>query len=128
MNTTTHPLQDYPGYYYNWVAPLQQWGMRWHPVRGTYSPPQLDQSLQWVHLSPPQGLNMVPLLGDGDMHCEKMAQEIGATYLYYRQDLGKIEVWSQDIAHAMVQLSVHLNRIRSQHKTAAARPLVPPPS
>lgn len=116
MDCYYHHIQEHPGYYYNWIAPLQQWGMRWHPLKGIYSPPQLDNSIQWVHLSPPQGLNMTPLLGDGCMHFEKIAQEIGATYIYYRQDLGKIEIWAQDITEPMTRMNIYLNRIRDQHK------------
>lgn len=108
-------IQEHPGYYYNWIAPLQQWGLKWHPIPEVYSPPKFDSSLQWMHLSPPQGLNMIPLLGNGDMHCEKLAEEIGASYLYYRQDLGKIEIWAQDITRAMTHMSIHLNKIREQH-------------
>jgi hypothetical protein len=109
-------IQEYPGYYYNWIAPLQQWGMKWHPIKDTYSPPVLDSSLQWIHLAPPQGVNMIPLLGDGEMHCQKIAYEIGATYLYFRQDLQKIEIWAQDITEAMTKMSIYLHKIKTQHK------------
>lgn len=118
-----YPHEQNAGYYYNWIAPLQQWGLRWQPVKGIYSPPQLDNSLQWFHLSVPEGVNMIPLLGDGQMHCEKLAERIGATYLYYRHDLHKIEVWTQDIAGAMAHLSVYLNGLRRETKK---KPLVPP--
>lgn len=107
-------VQDCPGYYYNWIAPLQQWGMKWHPIKDTYCPPQLDHSLQWVHLAPPQDVNMIPLLGDGEMHCQHMAQEIGATYLYYRQDLGKIEIWAHNVSEAMTKMSILLQKIKER--------------
>lgn len=109
-------IQEHPGYYYNWIAPLQQWGMKWHPIKDIYSPPVLDGSIQWIHLAPPQGINMIPLLGDGEMHCQKIAQEIGASYIYFRQDLHKIEIWAQDITDAMTKMSIYLNKIKEQHK------------
>lgn len=107
-----YPHEQHAGYYYNWIAPLQQWGLKWQPIQDTYSPPQLDSSLQWIHLSVPEGVNIIPLLGDGRMHCEKLAGKIGATYLYYRHDLHKIEIWAQDITGAMTNLSVYLNGLR----------------
>ena len=108
-------IQEYPGYYYNWIAPLQQWGMKWSPIKDVYCPPQLDGSLQWIHLSPPSGVNMIPLLGNGNMHLEKMASEIGATYLYYRQDLNKMEIWSHDITNAVTKMSIYLHNMKKQH-------------
>jgi hypothetical protein len=107
-------IYEYPGYYYNWIAPLQQWGVKWHPIKDTYCPPQFDNSLQWFHLSVPQGINMIPLLGDGSMHCEKLAEEIGATYIYYRQDIGKIEIWAHDITNAITKMTLYLNKIKEQ--------------
>jgi hypothetical protein len=114
MDYYYQPIYEHPGYYYNWIAPLQQWGMKWHPIKNTYCPPQFDNSMYWIHMSPPEGINMIPLLGDGNMHCEKLAQEIGATYIYYRQDLKKIEIWAQDITEAMTKMSIYLNKIKSQ--------------
>jgi len=107
-------IHEHPGYYYNWIAPLQQWGMKWHPIRDTYCPPQFDNSLQWFHLSIPHGINMIPLIGDGCMHCEKIAKEIGATYIYYRQDLNKLEIWAQDITDSITKMTIYLNKIKEQ--------------
>lgn len=119
------PIRDYPGYFYNWIAPLQQWGMRWQPVKGEYSPPQLDASIQWIHLALPEGVNMIPLLGDGDMHCAHIAQQIGATYLYYRQDLGKMEIWAHDVVGAMTKLSIYFQTIKEKQKQKN-KTLLPP--
>lgn len=118
------PIQDYPGYFYNWIGPLQQWGMRWQPLKGEYSPPQLDASIQWIHLALPEGVNMIPLLGDGVMHCAHLAPQIGATYLYYRQDLGKMEIWAHDVVGAMTKLSIYLQTIKE--KQNKNKTLLPP--
>lgn len=108
-------VNECPGYYYNWISPLQQWGMKWSPIKNMYSPPRFDNSLQWFHLSIPSGINMIPLLGDGNMHCEKLAEEIGATYIYYRQDLHKIEIWAHDITDSVTKMTIYLNKIKEQH-------------
>lgn len=116
----TYDLQDYYqeyypheylGYYYNWIAPLQQWGVKWRPIKDTYSPPLLDTSLQWFHLDP-MGMNAQVLLGDGI----KKAEEIGATYIYYRQDLDKIEIWAQDITDATIKLSIYLQKVKQNSR------------
>lgn len=114
MEAYNHYITEHPGYYYNWIAPLQQWGLKWKPIKNTYSPPKFDNSLQWIHLSPPKGLNMNDVIGDGDMHCQELAEEIGATYIHHRQDLNKIEIWAQDITGAMTKMSIQLNKIKQQ--------------
>jgi len=48
------------------------------------------------------------------MHCEKLAEEIGATYIYYRQDMGKIEIWAHDITNAITKMTLYLNKIKEQ--------------
>lgn len=122
MNYYEH--QQHAGYYYIWITPLQQWGMKWRPIKDTYSPPLLDQSLQWIHIAPPQGLNMVPLLG----YSEDLANKIGATYLYYRKDLNKIEIWAQDITSATTKLSIHLRQVKERRisTTTSNTKLIPP--
>ena len=107
-----HPHDQHAGYYYNWVAPLQQWGLKWEPIKDTYCPPVLDHSLRWFHLSVPQGIGMIPLLGDDKMHCEKLAEKIGATYLYYRHDINKMEIWAHDTTEAATKLSIYLNELK----------------
>lgn len=104
--------EQYAGYYYNWIAPLQQWGLKWAPIKDTYCPPLLDNSLQWFQLSVPQGIGMIPLLGDGKMHCEKLAERIGATYIYYRHDIKKIEIWAQDTTEATTKMVIYLNELK----------------
>lgn len=103
---------EHSGYYYNWIAPLQQWGVKWEPLKDVYCPPVLDNSLQWFHLSVPEGIGMIPLLGDGKMHCEKLAKRIGATYIYYRHDIKKIEIWAQDITEATTKMVIYLNELK----------------
>lgn len=101
-------MDQYPGYYYNWVAPLQQWLLKWEPLDNTYSPPVLDHSAQWIHLAPPQGVNAAPL------NCRKIAQDIGAAYVFYRHDLGKLEIWAHDIADATTKAAAYLQCIRQR--------------
>jgi len=107
-----YPHKEHVGYYYNWIAPLQQWGLKWEPIKDTYCPPLLDNSLQWFHLAVPQGIGMIPLLGDGKMHCEKLAERIGATYIYYRHDIKKIEIWAQDTTDATTKMVIYLNELK----------------
>lgn len=108
------PHEQHAGYYYNWIAPLQQWGLKWEPIKDTYCPPLLDNSLQWFQLSVPQGIGMIPLLGDGKMHCEKLAARIGATYIYYRHDIKKIEIWASDTVEATTKMVIYLNELKQR--------------
>lgn len=110
MDHHYHAHEQHPGYYYNWVAPLQQWLLKWEPVADAYSPPVLDHSAQWAHLTPPQGVNAAPL------NCQKIAQETGATYVYYRQDLGKLEIWAHDITEATTKTAIYLQGIRQRQQ------------
>ena len=123
METTSQWIPEMPGYYYNWIAPLQSWGVRWVPIKDTYSPPQMDASVKWIHLSIPEGVHILPLLGDGAMHLDKLAGRIDAKYIYYRQDLGKLEIWAEDITSAMTQASIYLNGLK---KTKKIVKLIPP--
>lgn len=109
-------IAEQPGYYYNWIAPLQQWGLKWKPIRDTYCPPVWDSSLQWIHLDIPQHINVIPLLGDGEMHFQKFAQDMNATYIYYRQDLKKMEIWGQDIHKAVAHMTIYFNKFKKQQK------------
>lgn len=114
MMNIYHEHQYHAGYYYNWITPLQEWGLKWRPLKNVYSPPLLDQSLQWVHIAPLQGINVIPLLGDGDMHLEKFAKEIDATYIYYRADMNKMEIWAHDITSAATKLSIYFQQVKER--------------
>lgn len=115
--------EQYPGYYYQWIAPLQTYGMKWMPLQDIYSPPCLDASMRWMHLAVPEGVNMIPLLGNSAMHMEKKAQECGASYLFYRSDLNKIEIWSTDLEGTMIKLNNYLKSLPIPKKS---KKLVPP--
>ena len=115
-NNNEYFIHEQPGYYYNWIAPLQQWGLKWKPIRGIYCPPQWDTSVQWTHLAIPEGVNILPLLGDGDMHIQKVAEDARATYIYYRQDRKKSEIWAQDITEAITKINIYLKKIQEQQK------------
>lgn len=117
-------MQEHPGYYYQWIAPLCTWGVKWMPIKNVYSPPVMDTSLSWLHMSIPSGINVIPIIGDGDMHFAKIAEETGASYIYYRQDLKKIEIWAQDTTTVMIRLTQWLNDIKIKHKSVSK--LVPP--
>lgn len=114
---------EHMGYYYQWIAPLNQWGMKWTPIQGVYSPPIRDTSISWFHLGVPTDLNIIPILGDGVMHFEKIANDTGATYIFYRADLNKIEIWGKDVITVCIKLTEYFNRLpRKNHNK-----LIPPP-
>lgn len=117
IQVSHYVIADQPGYYYNWIAPLQQWGLKWKPIKNSYCPPVWDNSIQWIHLDIPEYINIIPLLGDGEMHLQKLAEEMGATYIYYRQDLKKIEIWAQDISGCVAIMAIYFNKFKKQQKT-----------
>lgn len=112
-------VEEFPGYFYNYVWALQQWLIRWEPLEDAYSPPILDHSARWFHLSPPQGVNLAPL------NNKKIAQEINAIYVYYRHDINKLEIWAHDIAAATTNASIYLQGVRQRHQHPQKK-LIPP--
>lgn len=91
-------MEEHPGYYWLMVPALGTWTMRWEPVHQVYSPPVLDQSLRWCHMHIPKHVRSFQALlsKEDDFHFQKLARDTGATYIYFREDLGMIEVWASD--------------------------------
>ena len=90
-------IEEHPGYYWVMVPALGAWTLKWEPVHQVYSPPVLDQSLRWCHIHVPQGVKSFGALlsKEDDFHFKKLARDTGATYIYFREDLGMIEVWAR---------------------------------
>jgi len=95
-------IPEYPGYYWCWIEPLQQWILRWTPIKDIYSPPLLDNSLKWYHVAIPSTIKspsaIIPLLSWNH-------------YVYYRPDLHKIEIWAHDIEKAVIKTHLFLHSI-----------------
>jgi hypothetical protein len=122
----SHWDQEQLGYYYEFIAPLNQWGMKWVPLANIYSPPVRDASLSWFHMGVPDNFNIVPLLGDGEMHFQKIANETNATYIFYRSDIKKIEIWAADVTTTCVKLQEYFNKIREKAVKKDKKKLLPP--
>lgn len=108
-------IEGYPGYSYNWIEPLQQWVMRWAPEREVYSPPVLDESIRWIHLSVPSNIKSF-----GALDTRKLERDHKITYLFYRADLNKIEIWSHDVEASCISLNQYLCSLRQPKKLVGA--------
>lgn len=126
----TIPMDGVPGYFYEWVDPIGDWVLKHMPVQGVYSPPIYDSSLAWYHISIPQGVSLGSLKGDGALHFENPVVKLpfqdsaedwfqhwsGATYVFYREDIHKIEVWSTDLHKSVVRIVAWLDEVQKNAK------------
>lgn len=104
-----YPIEGYPGYTWHWVDALEQWVMKWTAVNNVYSPPVMDHSLKWYHVSVPNHIK--------SPHILKPSHDMCITYMYYRKDLNKIEIWSSDIESAVIRLTNYMYSIKPQQKS-----------
>lgn len=103
-----HHIEEYPGYTWNWIPALGQWVMKWGSIDTVYSPPVLDESMNWYHVSVPDHIKSPGIL--------KPSPDMQIAYMYYRKDLHKIEIWSSDIGTAIIRLTNYLYSIKPQQK------------
>lgn len=125
------PVADAPGYFYEWVEPIGDWVMKYKPIPGFYSPPIFDTNLSWYQISVPEGISFGALIGDGALHFEKPFVSLpfedsaegwyehwsGAAYIFYRQDINKIEVWSSDLSKTLIRVVGWLESVQSFAKS-----------
>lgn len=112
------PMADAPGYFYEWVEPIGDWVVKYKPIAGFYSPPIFDKTLSWYQIAVPSEVAIGSLKGSGALHFEDPIVALpfkdtaggwyqhwsGATYVYYREDIHKIEIWSADLHKSIVRI------------------------
>lgn len=81
------------GYYWQWIHPIQSYVLKWKSIENTYSPPYLDNSLEWYHFN------------ISFENYKKMSiNDKNIVYMYYRFDLGKLEIWTKDLGRSLIHL------------------------
>lgn len=126
-----YPVVDAPGYVYEWVDPIQSYVVKYEPIPGFYSPPIFDTNLSWYQISVPKGMSVGSLKGDGALHFENPIVDLpfeyraedwyshwsGATYVFYREDIHKIEIWSSDVHSSVVRIVGWLEAVQTAFKS-----------
>lgn len=112
MHADMNPINEHPGYFYSWVEPLQTWILKWKSIPGVYSPPVFDENIRWIHLAVPTHIRSVRAFD-----LEKLAADHGIIYLFYREDLKKLEIWANELEASVISLNQFLNSVRTVKKS-----------
>ncbi len=120
MMRTTQIVPQHVGYFWDFDIEAAHWVLRWEPVKGRYSPPVLDNTILSTHVDVPQDLQdkMGLVIGRDGQFFKYITHWSGAVYIFYRQDIGKIEIWGWEanLQRAAYLLNLHFNDVRCSYK------------
>lgn len=113
---TTQIIPEYVGYYWE-QQDDQSWIMRWSPVTGYYSPPQLDKTLNMSIMQVPEDMTdrIGLVIGKNGYFFKYITLWSGAVYIFYRNETNTIEIWGtpKSIEKAYQLFGLHFQDIRA---------------
>lgn len=129
VDNFVYPMADAPGYFYEWVEPIGDWVVKYKPIPGFYSPPIFANNLSWYQISVPKGMSVGSLKGEGALHFENPIVKLpfddsaedwyqhwsGAAYVFYREDIHKIEIWAADLHKSIVRIVGWLEAVQKEY-------------
>lgn len=123
MDSTVIPIEAHPGYSWHWVAPVGEWVLKWRPVPDRYSPPVFNTGLRWYHIRLPSTMKSPSVL-----RLHHLRRSFRLSYIVYRPDIQRIEIWSRDLEHAVLKVNDYLRSIVDDKTTDDGKPrrLMPP--
>lgn len=95
------------GYYWQWIAPMNSYILKYKSINDLYSPPILDKSLSWYHMTIPIHIKKF------DFISQKKLKEFKCVYIYHRTDLNKLEIWSSNLEFSIIKINQFLCSLKN---------------